>query len=821
MQQTRRTWLRTTGAVLAGAALAGCSGSNDGDDEEEPSSEPDEDPSEGEDPDTSEPEPAFEAADIGVVSEWNAIRTRLRDPLILGHAGEFQAGAGVVGNIFERFETASGEHNAHEALEETNETNYEEFESALSDLSERLEAEDLDGAHDAMRAADQALRGAQTQQTDEETAERLTLLVMGVHVEDAALLLALESPGQAAQEFSQIASKFEEKGLYDMVAEADEETADAFVQNLENAANAAENGETEQAQSLATDAFEAATSGIHALAEESVAGAAHMAALQARGWDGAALAQAGGPSQTYAHAASLNEYRARAREALWLSEAGMTNEAVGVVRGALERFEVAAAHDTLEEADHESYEAFEGGLESLKSAIDAEDSDGAREALSTVDEALRSGIDAMVSEPQHALLEAGYAKIRLEDAVERYRDGDQERAVELAQNVLADFEADAGGFHETLEETDHDLYEAYEHDHLEGLVEAMEAGDDEAVGSHIEGVRETLLDFETTLGSPAAVSGVEAGYLVARAQDAATLAHLGEQERAETVVSDTLAYFEAGAGGFHEAFEEADHEGYEEFEGALEQFGENLDDPELSHAGGVADRAFGGVTDIVGASGANSADATAVLQSVFAHFEAADVHEILEEADHESYEAYEAALDSYIETLESGSGIDSAAETYATATLQAQFAAAGAPDDAPVDAEPAEDEDESEPELEGGPNIVDSVPADADHVVDLQAVAFDPETITVQVGDTVAWEHAAGEPHNVVAYEGEIPEAATYWASGGFESEEAAREGWENGVGAVQEGQAYVHTFETAGEHGYFCVPHEAAGMVGTVVVEE
>ena len=32
--------------------------------------------------------------------------------------------------------------------------------------------------------------------------------------------------------------------------------------------------------------------------------------------------------------------------------------------------------------------------------------------------------------------------------------------------------------------------------------------------------------------------------------------------------------------------------------------------------------------------------------------------------------------------------------------------------------------------------------------------------------------------------------------------------------------ESYVHTFETTGTHEYFCVPHEAAGMVGMVVVE-
>ena len=36
----------------------------------------------------------------------------------------------------------------------------------------------------------------------------------------------------------------------------------------------------------------------------------------------------------------------------------------------------------------------------------------------------------------------------------------------------------------------------------------------------------------------------------------------------------------------------------------------------------------------------------------------------------------------------------------------------------------------------------------------------------------------------------------------------------------MQSGQSYVHTFETTGEHAYVCIPHEAAGMEGTVVVD-
>jgi plastocyanin len=221
---------------------------------------------------------------------------------------------------------------------------------------------------------------------------------------------------------------------------------------------------------------------------------------------------------------------------------------------------------------------------------------------------------------------------------------------------------------------------------------------------------------------------------------------------------------------------------------------------------------------VVGSAGGSFGElAGSLAQDVFADFEEARVHELLEEADAGAYETFEERLGSFAESL--------SAETlsaFATATLRAQFAVAGALDSAPVAAgEGGSSESGGDSNLQGGPNVVEGVPDDADHVVTMQAVAFEPEELTVTVGDTVAFEHAAGEAHNVVAYEDEIPEGADYWASGGFDSQEAAEAGWEDGKGAVQAGQSYVHTFETPGTHGYYCVPHEAAGMVGTVVVEE
>jgi plastocyanin len=817
-------------------AIAGCS-SNDGEDESpgsgddsgstpESTPEPTETPEESGEEESSEDQESeesasaeFDAVDIGVVSEWNAMRTRLRDPVILGHAEKYSTGAEVVGDIFERFEMASGEHNAHEKLEETSTENYEGFEEALGQLRERLEAEDLEGAHEEMRLADRNLRQAQAALTNQETVRKLSVLVMGTHVEDASILLAADDFADAAHEFSHIGAKFQEKGLHEMVAEADTEAADQFVEATNRAAEAAEAENKEDAMTAAHEAFGAATQGVHALAEDDIAGSAHMAALQSRGWDGATVSRLGGPSQSFAHAATLNEYRVRARDAVWLFELGETGTAVQFVRRALERFETARAHDALESANAEAYETFEGGLESLASAIEAGNSDAVNEALGSIDEGLRAGISALVSDQHHALLEAGYTKSRIEDAVEQYRLGHPDRANTLVQNVLADFEADVGTFHETLEETDEGLYDAFEHDHLEGLIEAFGQGNDDAIATHRTGIRETLLEFETALASTAAVSAVESGYMSARISDAVALAALDEREQAGSVLTQAFGHFEAGAGGFHEALESADHGLYERFEGDLSA----LQDQVGSSATVAPTPFFESATEaiyavVTNASGA-SADAAPILRDVFAHFEGAAVHEILEEADHETYEGFESALDASIAALESGES--GAIQSYAQSTLAAQFAAAGAPDQAPVDTSSQGSEESEETSLEGGPNVVDGVPDDADHVVDMQAVAYAPEELTIQQGETVAWVHAGGEPHSVTAYEQNIPEDAAYWASGGFDSEEAARQGWEEGTGAIQEGQSYVRTFETPGEHEYVCIPHEAAGMVGTVIVEE
>lgn len=96
-------------------------------------------------------------------------------------------------------------------------------------------------------------------------------------------------------------------------------------------------------------------------------------------------------------------------------------------------------------------------------------------------------------------------------------------------------------------------------------------------------------------------------------------------------------------------------------------------------------------------------------------------------------------------------------------------------------------------------------------------LAFEPAELAVSVGETVTWETTGSVAHSVTAYGAQLPEGATYFASGGFDSADAAREGYPEG--SVESGETYSHTFETDGEFPYFCIPHESS-MRGTVVVE-
>jgi len=87
---------------------------------------------------------------------------------------------------------------------------------------------------------------------------------------------------------------------------------------------------------------------------------------------------------------------------------------------------------------------------------------------------------------------------------------------------------------------------------------------------------------------------------------------------------------------------------------------------------------------------------------------------------------------------------------------------------------------------------------------------FHPHVLRIDPGGTVTWTLDSGV-HTATAYApandrpARIPEAAAAWDSGTI----------------TEAGAEYTKTFEVEGVYDYFCRPHEAGGMIGSIVVGE
>ncbi len=98
---------------------------------------------------------------------------------------------------------------------------------------------------------------------------------------------------------------------------------------------------------------------------------------------------------------------------------------------------------------------------------------------------------------------------------------------------------------------------------------------------------------------------------------------------------------------------------------------------------------------------------------------------------------------------------------------------------------------------------------------------FQPAALTIKVGDTVRWINVSGFPHNVAFYEDKIPQ--------GSAGQLASLLPAEGKLGPLLGALLTVadETFEVsfinvpAGSYGYFCVPHEALGMVASLTIEQ
>jgi plastocyanin len=93
---------------------------------------------------------------------------------------------------------------------------------------------------------------------------------------------------------------------------------------------------------------------------------------------------------------------------------------------------------------------------------------------------------------------------------------------------------------------------------------------------------------------------------------------------------------------------------------------------------------------------------------------------------------------------------------------------------------------------------------------------FEPDELTVSIGDSVRWGFASSG-HNVSGRPTHsdhvvLPESADPFAS--------CEDGAATLGSHVEQGETYEHAFDVVGMYVYVCVPHVSQGMAGTIRVD-
>ena len=87
---------------------------------------------------------------------------------------------------------------------------------------------------------------------------------------------------------------------------------------------------------------------------------------------------------------------------------------------------------------------------------------------------------------------------------------------------------------------------------------------------------------------------------------------------------------------------------------------------------------------------------------------------------------------------------------------------------------------------------------------------FQPANLTIARGTTVTWTNTGTVPHTVTSDPSKAANASDASVPSGAQP-------WDSGM--INGGGTFQHTFDTPGQYTYFCIPHEALGMVGHITV--
>ena len=83
---------------------------------------------------------------------------------------------------------------------------------------------------------------------------------------------------------------------------------------------------------------------------------------------------------------------------------------------------------------------------------------------------------------------------------------------------------------------------------------------------------------------------------------------------------------------------------------------------------------------------------------------------------------------------------------------------------------------------------------------------FEPKEVTICKGDSITWVNKKLGPHNVIFNPDDVPE--------GVDADAISTKEYLD-----KDGQTYTVKLDKPGDYGYFCQPHQGAGMLGLVTV--
>lgn len=106
-------------------------------------------------------------------------------------------------------------------------------------------------------------------------------------------------------------------------------------------------------------------------------------------------------------------------------------------------------------------------------------------------------------------------------------------------------------------------------------------------------------------------------------------------------------------------------------------------------------------------------------------------------------------------------------------------------------------------------------PAAAVTIKMVKGLRFDPDHVTIKVGQSVTWMNDGVVPHTTTCDPSANPVKTAHPE---YIQLPAGAQTWNSGF--LDPGKTFSHTFTVPGEYHYICIPHVLSGMRGQITVE-